>query len=126
MATQSKQQDLIAFPGHPLVIATAIVRTFPSLLSADARTEFGWCQAQSDQRIPGAGDQVAAAMQCLRLGRDGGTVDDMVSYARRAWLSSRAGGYPDQVGAGVDEADRIEPVFRGLITADWCGAPARK
>lgn len=115
--------DRLVFPGHPLVIATFIVRTFPSILDADERTEFGWCQAQSDERIPGAGDQVAVAMQCLRLGRGGASVDEIVAHARNAWLRGEAGGHRDQVAAGVAQADAVEAAFRSSISPAWWGSP---
>lgn len=42
------------YPGHPLVLATAIMGVFPDFISANTPTEHGWCAALGDSRIPGA------------------------------------------------------------------------
>lgn len=62
------------YPGHPLVLATAIMRVFPCFADANAPSGQG-CTALADSRIPGAGDHVGAAMRTLELGLNGEDAD---------------------------------------------------
>ncbi|MFK4705631.1 hypothetical protein ABIC83_002470 [Roseateles asaccharophilus] len=111
------------YPGHPLVLATAIMKIFPTFTDANATTEHGWSAALSDQRIPGAGDHVGAAMRVLEIGAKGGAVDEMVQYATRYWTDGRAGGHERNVASGIEQAAAIEPHFRAAA-ASWFTAPA--
>jgi hypothetical protein len=112
------------YPGHPLVLATVIMRTFPDFATANAPTPYGWPLALGDCRIPGAGDHVYAAMRCLQIGADGGSIDEMVAYARAYWTEGEAGGHTKNVEAGVAQAQAIEPKFRELAAA-WPAGPAK-
>lgn len=38
------------YPGHPLVLATAIMEFYSDFPTANAPTEHGWCAALSDSR----------------------------------------------------------------------------
>lgn len=78
------------YPGHPLVLATAIMEFYSDFPTANAPTEHGWCAALSDSRIPGAGDHVGAAVRCLSIGSEGGSVDEMVAAACSYWEIGRA------------------------------------
>ncbi|QMI49976.1 hypothetical protein [Burkholderia sp. MBR-1] len=100
------------YPGHPLVLASVIMHTFATFDAADEPTGFGWCKALADCRVPGAGDHVGAAMRVLRMGRDGATVDEMVTEANRYWNCGRAGGHVKNVEAGSAQSFRLEPLFR--------------
>lgn len=104
------------YPGHPLVLATAIMEVFPSYDAANAPTGHGWCEALGDQRIPGAGCHVTAAMRLLKLGADGAGVEDMVSYGDRYWRDGKAGGHHKNVEAGLVQASAIETRFRELAS----------
>jgi hypothetical protein len=104
--------DWIVYPGHPLVLATVIMKTLADFDAANRPSGLGWCEALADSRIPGAGDHVGAAMSVLRVGAAGGSIDDMVVEARRYWTSGRAGGHVNNVDAGTAQADAIEPHFR--------------
>lgn len=106
--------DWPVYPGHPLVLATAIMKVFPDFASANTRTEHGWCQALADSRIPGAGDHVGAAMRVLTLGVEGADVDAMVKYAEDYWYRGNAGGHLKNVQAGQEQARTIESHFRDL------------
>ena len=106
------------YPGHPLVLATAIMRVFPVFAEANQQTEHGWCAALADSRIPGAGDHVGAAMRTLTLGAQGQDADAMVAYASRYWEEGQAGGHVENVPDGKAQAEKIEPHFRA-IAAEW-------
>ncbi len=104
----------MVYPGHPLVLATAIMKVFGTFDEANAPTGHGWCAALGDDRIPGAGDHVGAAMRTLTVGAEGEGVDAMVAYARRYWEDGQAGGHQRNVAAGAAQARAIEPAFRAL------------
>ncbi len=110
--------DWPVYPGHPLVLATAIMQIFPTYAAANLPTGHGWCAALGDSRIPGAGDHVGAAMQTLEMGFRGDTVDAMVAYASQYWESGQAGGHKENVADGRAQAEQIEPHFRS-IAAEW-------
>ncbi|MCU9527524.1 hypothetical protein [Pseudomonas mosselii] len=106
--------DWPVYPGHPLVLAAAIMAVFPDFGSANKKTAHGWCAALGDDRIPGAGDHVGAAMHCLRIGSEGGTAEQMIDYATNYWVDGKAGGHHKNIQAGTAQAAAIEAKFREL------------
>lgn len=62
---QEKTGRWPVYPGHPLVLATAIMKVFRTFEEANEPSGRGWCVALAESRIPGAGDHVGAAMQVL-------------------------------------------------------------
>lgn len=106
--------DWPVYPGHPLVLATAIMEVFPSFDAAHRKTEHGWCEALGDSRIPGAGDHVGAAMRVLKLGAEGRSADDMIDFARDYWDRGNAGGHHKNLEAGRAQAKAAESHFRDL------------
>ena len=111
--------DWPLYPGHPLVLSTAIMREFPSFAEANAPSGHGWCTALADSRIPGAGDHVGAAMRMLELGSRGADADTMIAHASRYWEAGQAGGHIKKLDAGMAQAERIAPYFRA-VSAVWC------
>lgn len=97
---------------------------FPDFCSASKPTEQGWCEAVGDSRIPGAGDHVGAAMRCLKIGSEGGAVEQMIEYANRYWVGGNAGGHHQYVQAGIEQAAAIEAKFRELASS-WPFTEAR-
>lgn len=102
------------YPGHPLVLATAIMRVFPTFADANQPAEHSWCAALADSRIPGAGDHVGAAMRTLNLGSLGADADNMIAHAMKYWDAGQAGGHINNVDAGKAQAEKIEPHFRAV------------
>lgn len=100
------------YPGHPLVLATAIMKVFPSYAEANKPSGHGWCVALADSRIPGAGDHVGAAMRVLELGIKGAGSDAMVAYAKDYWGRGQAGGHTKYVQTGQEQAEKVEASFR--------------
>lgn len=99
------------YPGHPLVLATAIMNVFANFEEANAPSGNGFCQALGDSRIPGAGDHVSAAMGVLALGAAGRHAEQMVEAAVKFWESGQAGGHMQSVEAGRLQAEQIRPHF---------------
>lgn len=116
--------EWMVYPGHPLVLACAIARVFPSFEEATKTTDSGWSQALGDCRIPGAGCHVGAAVQVLAMGRQGASVEDMIKRAGEIWVHGKAGGHERNVAAGVEQAKAIEPWFMREIEA-WLRSDAR-
>lgn len=110
--------ESIVYPGHPLVLATAIMQVFQSYMEANKSTEQGYSAALRDSRIPGSGCHVQAAMSTLSLGARGGDIDTMIVYAKQYWEEGRAGGHDRYVDAGIAQAKKIEPYFRAFA-AEW-------
>lgn len=112
------------YPGHPLVLAMAIMEVYPSYELANATTEHGWCEALGDCRIPGAGCHVSAAMRTLKLGAEGAGIDEMVAYAHSYWEEGRAGGHHKNIEAGRAQAEEALPRFRELASR-WFEQPPK-
>jgi hypothetical protein len=109
------------YPGHPLVVATAIMEVFPDFDSARAPGLHGWSAALTDSRIPGASDHVGAAVTVLEIGAKGGSSDEMVQYASEYWENGRAGGHVKNVEAGREQAQLIQQHFADLCSR-WFNA----
>lgn len=99
-------------PGHPLVIASAIIRSFDSFAASVASNAQGHSEALSDARIPGTGDHVCDAIETLKMGFEGASADDMISFAREQWARGQAGGHVSKVAPGQEQADLIAPWFK--------------
>lgn len=110
--------DYPVHPGHPLVIAVAIMSAYPTLASALEKAETGAYVVQTDGRVPGCGAEVDGAISMLSLGVNGATPDEMVEYANSFWISGNAGGHAKYVEPGVAQAQKIEPYFREKA-AEW-------
>lgn len=102
------------YPGHPLVVATAIMRLYPSFEEANKPTKHGWSEALGNSDVPGAGDHVGAAMRVLEMGAQGQSIEEMVAHASNYWVQGRAGGHVDNVEAGKQQAVKIEAAFRDM------------
>lgn len=100
--------DLV-FPGHPVVIACAIIGLYGDLPQVNAATDLGSTQAMADQRVPGTGDCVRVALHALQ---SGGSISEMVDDMRRYWSRSQAGGHMGNVDPGIAQAMKLEPYFR--------------
>lgn len=118
-------RDNFVYPGHPLVIAVAIMETYDSLDAANERTEhadgFSCPEALSDSRIPGAGGCVYSALDLLnhiRIGhRD---IEGFIEAADELWgdIDGNVRNYPQKYQAGLDNAALHKDRFRELA-ATW-------
>lgn len=113
--------SLPVYPGHPLVLAAAIMDLYPNLEAALKQVTPGCSAALSDDRLSGAGCHMRAALTCLGMGAAGGSVGEMIDYANRYWVDGGAGGHADHVAAGVVQAEKMQPVFQRLI-GPWLSA----
>lgn len=107
-------------PGHPLVIACSIMRTFKSYKVCVDKDSEDHCEALSDIRIPGARQHVRDALKLLEMGSEGTSLDDMISFSHVQWVVSQAGGHPQQVLPGQEQANLLEPWFRANAKK-WLG-----
>lgn len=114
---ESLTGDWPVYPGHPLVLAAAIIELFPDFAAANKLTVHGWSEALADYRVPGAGDHVGAAMHTLALGAQGASVDVMVQYANAYWDRGKAGGHSTSVEPGRRQAHALEHHFREHVKA---------
>jgi hypothetical protein len=62
----------MVYPGHPLVLACAIMHVFDSLDAATDRSDGEYEAALSSSNIPGSGCHVNAALNVLKAGNVGG------------------------------------------------------
>lgn len=109
--------DLV-FPGHPVVIACAIMTLYPNLAQVTApATEGGSAEAMADGRVPGTGDCVRSALHALT---SGASVSEMLETMRRYWSRSQAGGHMGNVDPGIAQAMKFEPYFRENVET-WLG-----
>lgn len=107
------------FPGHPLVIATIIMKHYPNLDEAFAKKEdHSFPNALEDQNIPGAGGNVYSALDALRYVRDGLMgIDKAVEFCNEVWASCDDNQrlHPEKYERGMAEAKEYEMVFRGML-----------
>jgi len=105
------------YPGHPLTIASFILRKYEGQLDVAFETSsHGWPNALSDGDIPGAGDAVYSALQLLKEVREGVfTPDEAVEVAIARWTKERETcGYRDRLEPGNEEARSLAPDFVDL------------
>jgi len=106
------------FPGHPIVIAVAIMKHYPSLEDAFVRTERNCPMALEDENIPGGGGNVYSALDALRYVIDGTmNIDEAVKYCNDVWdsVDDNAVKKPERYFKGIEEAKEYEPIFRGML-----------
>lgn len=77
-----------AYPGHPLALAWAIIQFYPDLQGAFQKTEQGWPEALADQRIPGGGGCVYAALRLLRSLLEGESLEKTLKEADKIWVNN--------------------------------------
>lgn len=73
------------YPGHPIVTAYMISKSFSSFEEASAPTCHGFPRALGDTRIHGAGSSVYAGLRVLQKLRDGEAMDSIVAHAADIW-----------------------------------------
>jgi hypothetical protein len=93
------------YPGHPLLVALAITRVFPSLAVATSKGGT-FTKAAEHGSIPGAGCAVWNGIHLLEAIRDGLRPEDAPAEAERRWLAyvGHQPSYADCVGPGNDAA----------------------
>jgi hypothetical protein len=106
----------MVYPGHPLVLATAIMSIYPDFTSANGITVSGFPQALTDNSIPGSGDHVEAALDTLELGAKGASLEEMIAFANDYWIRGKAGGHIKNVDDGSAQALAMHDAFRELVS----------
>lgn len=101
----------IVEPGHPIVLAAAIMHFYPSIAAACKEDDDGYAAAVTDPRIVGRSCHVGAALRLLKQGYSGTTVDKLKVEAGLYWRIGQAGCTPANVAPGEMQADRVLPYF---------------
>lgn len=111
------ENQSVAYPGHPVVLATMVMERYSSLEHATRREgdrDFG--NALSDSFIPGSGCAVSCALSVLQLAQ-AGQREQALELARSYWE-----GYGKQsplnapnVAAGLAQLSLILPRFEALL-----------
>ena len=99
------------YPGHPLVLGFLIMRRFQDYASANAPTGHGFSEALGCNDISGAGCHVNAAMNMLKMGSQGKSIEEMIDYANQYWVHGGAGGHAKNVIPGSELASKVQPRF---------------
>jgi hypothetical protein len=103
-------------PGHPVIIALLIMTKYPSLSAAEQREEGVGCPVVlTDGDIPGAGEQVSAALAILAdLRRDG--PEAAFARATRQWRVRTSRRFKDRQDPGQTQAERFKRRFFELAS----------
>jgi hypothetical protein len=106
------------WPGHPLVVAVAIMKNFGSLDEALAKGHH-FSAAQESPMIRGASSSVFSALNLLKLIRDGTDLEQAFHIAERDWTLSEEVIDRDEIAAkGRAEAEAVKDEFV-QITSWW-------
>ena len=108
------------FPGHPLVIAVAILRKYSDVSKAFVKEEgHNYANALEDIDIPGAGGCVNSALDAIRYVQNGLMgINKAVEWCRDTWdrIDDNATNKPDRYFLGIKEAEEYEAEFRSRMT----------
>jgi hypothetical protein len=108
------------YPGHPLVIAYLVMKSFKSL--EDALTTPPGQQSKnlySLGALPGSVGAIEAAVQVLRLGQSG-SFGKALDFADNEWLQSVKGEFGNELWtSGHVQADSLKAAFMEEAPA-WC------
>ena len=114
-------REFFEYPGQPLVSAAYIVAIYDSPEEAGGKTEYGFCEAEGNNQIPGAGNQATKAVEALMGYRKHGSVDQVVKDLHSWWRRSVfPGNHPETYEPGQKKAEALEPELREKLTA-WFG-----
>ena len=105
----------LVYPGHPLVLATVIMKAFDSLDKAAENVD-GVFAAQMDRRVPGSADSIRLALCCLKLGETGRKPAEMINAAENIWKRNMGLGNQEQIKQGSAQAELIEAKFIELAS----------
>ena len=107
----------VVYPGHPLVVATFILRKYGGDLEKAFVSNQHTTTALADSDIPGAGDCVSAALDLLHsIMRGETTPTQAIVISKKHWSYERANcGHAEKLRPGEAQAAEIEPEFLELM-----------
>ena len=107
--------------GHPVTIALCVVLVYESFAEADRPTGHGWAEALGNSEVPGAGGNVACAINLLRRLRDGMPAAEVLGRADDtwAWCDDQKDKNPDRWRRGQQQADELKPRLLGILLEKW-------
>jgi len=112
------------YPGHPLTVAWEIMAVFakPSDALQVVRAGSLNCpEAVADNRISGGGGEVYRGCDLLRRAQQGEAAEDLIAWADQAWVDGGAGGHAKAIQPGLEQAEKIKPLFAQKL-ANWLSA----
>lgn len=122
--TPPEVQEAFLYPGHPLIIAYAALKVFPSAKAALDRDPkgHGWSAMVGCGAIPGGGDAAYAGDQVLRTIWNGDkTPQEAVTYADKLWAAMVGSeNFAWQQKPGQAKSEKLREGFLALCAAwDW-------
>lgn len=117
------------YPGHPLVIAFLMTKTYDGLSAALAPTDHNRYHALGSQYIPGAGGNVYAAIDFLGWIRKGTfSIEESILHADKYWKScdgmfqrnekrTQDETYHDVWKRGQAQADELKPALMDRLVS---------
>lgn len=112
--------EITIYPGHPLVLAVEIISIFPTPFEALERTQSGLLQgprAVLDDRISGGGGEAYNASNLIRMAVEGTSAEDLIEWADKVWINTAAGGEHAAIEPGLEQANKLKPLFEKLLKA---------
>lgn len=118
------------YPGHPVVVALCIMRAFPSLDEALAKsTHSDSPRALTSDAVPGAGSNVWGALDLLReIQNQGWSPDQAFDRARERWIRDTGpgtGNHENMHGPGQEQAEAWREAFIEKLST-WLPIPSRR
>jgi hypothetical protein len=110
------------YPGHPLMIALFIFRSYPSASKALAPTQHNTYDALGCCEVPGAGDACHTACRMVKMIRDGDlSIEDAPEWANEAWKRFVNGpNFGNHQQPGLEQAARFREKFLEMANEwDW-------
>jgi hypothetical protein len=122
--TVTLERHHFLYPGQPLVLAACVLREYhnPESAAIPRVYEDGkvtpWCHAESNAKIPGAGNQTTYAVDALMRYRKHGSIDEVINELHAAWKRTCPSDKPDAFVTGQKLAEKLEPDLRKAL-AGW-------
>ena len=102
------------YPGHPVTCALLVLLAYPTVLAeawAPYSKQDPWYACESYMNTPTAGGNLSMGCDLIRYVLEGVmNIDDAIAWGDRGW--GGAGGHPQYVAPGQEQADRVKPRLR--------------
>jgi len=118
-SAEAIRQDYFTYPGQALVAAACIVQTYRKVEDAAERTRHGFCEAEGNSAIPGAGGVATNAVSALMGYRRHGDIDQVIHDLHDDWdrlTGPGTGNYEEVHEEGQRRAVELERRLRVDLT----------
>jgi hypothetical protein len=109
--------DYFVYPGHPITSAYLILQLYKKLSLARASTKKGWCEAESNDKIPGAGGVATAAVESLIKYKGHKNANLLIADLHYYWIKltgPTTGNHENSFLEGITKAEQLSSDFRYL------------